>query len=118
LTYQGNASKAKRGEQTRLKPSSKALPTEEFKTDRWKAVDADVKFTGRRIIKNLNLPVTDLYAHVIMTDGVLAFEPLKFGVAGGTLASNIHLDGQRRAAQGPRVDAGAAPEAEGSFFPT
>jgi uncharacterized protein involved in outer membrane biogenesis len=87
-----NASKAKRGEQTR-QPSSKALPTEEFKTDRWKAVDADVKFTGRRIIKNPNLPVTDLYAHVIMTDGVLAFEPLKFGVAGGTLASNIHLDG-------------------------
>ncbi|MFM0388814.1 AsmA family protein [Paraburkholderia dipogonis] len=87
-----NASKAKRGEPSR-QPSNKALPTEEFKTDRWSAVDADVKFTGRRIIKNPNLPVTDLYAHVVMMDGVLTFEPLKFGVAGGTLASNIHLDG-------------------------
>ncbi|WP_207002267.1 AsmA family protein [Trinickia mobilis] len=87
-----NASKAKRGEGTR-QPSSKALPVEQFKTDRWKAIDADVKFTGRRIIKDPALPITDLYTHVIMTDGVLTLEPLKFGVAGGTLASNIHLDG-------------------------
>jgi uncharacterized protein involved in outer membrane biogenesis len=28
-----------------------------------------------------------------MKDGVLSLEPLKFGVAGGSLASNIHLDG-------------------------
>ena len=87
-----NASKAKRGEENR-QPSSKALPTEEFKTDRWKAIDTDVKFTGRRLIKDPDLPITDLYTHVIMKDGVLSLEPLKFGVAGGTLASNINLDG-------------------------
>ncbi len=87
-----NASKARRGEKKR-QPSSKALPTEEFKTDRWKAIDADVKFTGRRIIKDPALPITDLYTHLVMTDGVLSLEPLKFGVAGGSLASNIHLDG-------------------------
>ncbi|MGF7001181.1 AsmA family protein [Paraburkholderia sp. GAS32] len=87
-----NASKAKRGEETR-QPANRALPVEEFRTDRWKALDADVKFTGRRIIKDPALPITDLYTHVILTDGVLTFEPLKFGVAGGTLASNIHLDG-------------------------
>ncbi|WP_454871725.1 AsmA family protein [Paraburkholderia xenovorans] len=87
-----NASKAKRGDAT-VQPSNKALPVEEFRTDRWKAIDADVKFTGRRIIKNVNLPITDLYTHIVMTDGVLSLEPLKFGVAGGTLASDIHLDG-------------------------
>jgi uncharacterized protein involved in outer membrane biogenesis len=87
-----NASKAKRGETSR-QPSGKALPTEEFKTDRWKAIDADVKFTGRRIIKDPAVPITDLYTHVVMTDGVLSLEPLKFGVAGGSLASDIHLDG-------------------------
>jgi len=87
-----NASKAKRGDTAR-QPSDKALPTEEFKTDRWKAIDANVKFTGRRIIKDPALPITDLYTHVVMTNGVLSFEPLKFGVAGGSLASNIHLDG-------------------------
>ncbi|MGF6771373.1 uncharacterized protein involved in outer membrane biogenesis [Paraburkholderia sp. GAS199] len=87
-----NASKAKRGDAT-AQPSNKVLPVEEFRTDRWKAIDADVKFTGRRIVKDTNLPITDLYTHVVMTDGVLSLEPLKFGVAGGSLASNIHLDG-------------------------
>jgi AsmA family protein len=87
-----NASKAKRGDAT-AQPANKALPVEEFRTDRWKAIDADVKFTGRRIVKDTNLPITDLYTHVVMTDGVLSLEPLKFGVAGGSLSSNIHLDG-------------------------
>ncbi|WP_027798782.1 AsmA family protein [Paraburkholderia dilworthii] len=87
-----NASKAKRGDAAK-QPSNKVLPVEEFRTDRWKAIDADVKFTGRRIVKNADLPITDLYTHIVMTDGVLSLEPLKFGVAGGTLASDIHLDG-------------------------
>ncbi|QYD70634.1 AsmA family protein [Paraburkholderia edwinii] len=87
-----NASKAKRGDAAR-QPSNKVLPVEPFKTDRWKAIDANVKFTGRRIIKDPSLPITDLYTHVIMKDGVLTLEPLKFGVAGGSLASNINLDG-------------------------
>ncbi|MGF6609794.1 uncharacterized protein involved in outer membrane biogenesis [Paraburkholderia sp. WSM4175] len=87
-----NASKARRGDAA-AQPSNRALPVEEFRTDRWKAIDADVKFTGRRIIKNSNLPITDLYTHVVMTDGVLSLVPLKFGVAGGSLASDIHLDG-------------------------
>jgi uncharacterized protein involved in outer membrane biogenesis len=87
-----NASKAKRGDAT-AQPSGRVLPVEEFRTDRWKAIDADVKFTGRRIVKSSDLPITDLYTHVVMTDGVLSLEPLKFGVAGGSLASDIHLDG-------------------------
>ncbi|APR36080.1 AsmA family protein [Paraburkholderia sp. SOS3] len=87
-----NASKAKRGDTAR-QPSDKVLPVEPFKTDRWKAIDADVKFTGRRIVKDPSLPITDLYTHVVMKDGVLTLEPLKFGVAGGSLASNIDLDG-------------------------
>ncbi|MGF6656779.1 uncharacterized protein involved in outer membrane biogenesis [Paraburkholderia youngii] len=87
-----NASKAKRGGAA-AQPSNRALPVAEFRTDRWKAIDADVKFTGRRIIKNANLPITDLYTHVVMTDGVLSLVPLKFGVAGGSLASDIYLDG-------------------------
>ncbi|AXL53612.1 cell envelope biogenesis protein AsmA [Paraburkholderia caffeinilytica] len=87
-----NASKARRGDAT-AQPGNKALPVEEFRTDRWKAIDADVTFTGRRIVKEANLPITDLYTHVVMTGGVLSLEPLKFGVAGGSLESDIHLDG-------------------------
>ncbi|NIF80106.1 AsmA family protein [Paraburkholderia sp. Cy-641] len=87
-----NASKAKRGDAT-AQPGGRVLPVEEFRTDRWKAIDADVKFTGRRIVKSSKLPITDLYTHVVLSNGVLSLEPLKFGVAGGSLASDIHLDG-------------------------
>jgi hypothetical protein len=93
------ASKAKRGDAA-TQPPDRALPVEEFRTDRWNAIDADVKFTGRRIIKDPSLPITDLYTHVVMTDGVLSLQPLTFGVAGGTLASDIHLDGSARPLKG------------------
>ncbi|SAK94582.1 AsmA family protein [Caballeronia hypogeia] len=111
-----NASKAKRGDKEK-QPSSKALPTEEFKTDRWKAIDADVKFTGERIVKDPALPITNLYTHVVMNDGALSFEPLKFGVAGGSIASNIHLDGSAAPLKG-RVSAQARHLKLKELFPT
>ncbi|UOB54151.1 AsmA family protein [Burkholderia pyrrocinia] len=86
------ASKAKRGDTTR-QPPGRVLPVETFRTDRWRALDADVKFTGRKLIKSANLPITNLYTHIVMQDGVLSLEPLQFGVAGGTLATTAHLDG-------------------------
>ncbi|OXJ08132.1 AsmA family protein [Burkholderia sp. AU6039] len=87
-----NASKARRGAAV-AQPANKALPVETFRTDRWKKIDADVRFAGRRIVKTASLPITDLSTHLVMHDGVLTLNPLNFGVAGGTLASNIHLDG-------------------------
>jgi uncharacterized protein involved in outer membrane biogenesis len=86
------ASKVQRGD-TATQPADRLIPAEPFRTDRWNAIDADVKFTGRRIIKQGSLPIEDLYTHVTMTNGVLVFEPLQFGVAGGTLATRLSLDG-------------------------
>jgi hypothetical protein len=111
-----NASKAKRGAAPD-QPSARALPVEEFKTDRWKAIDANVKFTGRRIIKDPALPITDLYTHVVMKDGVLALEPLRFGVAGGTLDSNINLDGSTTPLKG-RIGSQARHLKLKQLFPT
>ncbi|WP_206952281.1 AsmA family protein [Trinickia acidisoli] len=87
-----NASKARRGE-TVKQPADRALPVEPFSTDRWKAIDADVTFASRRIVKDPALPITDLDTHVVLKDGVLTFVPLRFGVAGGTLSSDFYLDG-------------------------
>jgi uncharacterized protein involved in outer membrane biogenesis len=89
-----NADKARREESVK-QPTARALPVEPFHTDRWKAIDADVTFKGRRIVKDPALPITDLDTHVIMKDGVLTFKPLNFGVAGGTLASDFYLDGSK-----------------------
>ncbi|KUY54128.1 AsmA family protein [Burkholderia sp. RF2-non_BP3] len=93
------ASKAKRGDTTR-QPPDRVLPVATFRTERWSAIDADVKFTGRKLIKSPQLPITDLYTHILLQDGVLSLEPLQFGVAGGTLATNAHLDGSRTPLKG------------------
>ncbi|TAM50338.1 MAG: AsmA family protein [Paraburkholderia sp.] len=89
-----NANKARRGEAVK-QPPDRVIPVEPFHTDRWKAIDADVVFKGQRIVKGPSLPITDVDAHVVMKDGVLSFHPLRFGVAGGTLASDFDLDGAK-----------------------
>ncbi|MEX3629752.1 MAG: AsmA family protein [Burkholderia sp.] len=86
------SSKRARGDTTK-QPADRVLPVETFRTDRWKALDADVKFTGRKLIKDKDLPISDLYTHIVIQDGVLSLTPLRFGVAGGTLSTEARLDG-------------------------
>lgn len=87
-----NESKAARGVDT-VQPAGKALPVEKFRTERWKSIDADVRFAADRIVRKKELPITKLSTHLVMKDGVLTLNPLDFGLAGGTLRSNIRLDG-------------------------
>ncbi|HYD78859.1 MAG TPA: AsmA family protein [Paucimonas sp.] len=88
-----NASKIRRG-QAPVQPREKALPVEAFKTERWKSIDADVRFSGKRIVRKKELPIDNLVAHVRLQDGMLTLAPLNFGVAGGKLSSRITLDGR------------------------
>ena len=87
-----NADKKKRGVDT-VQPDSKALPVEKFHTEKWKVLDADVKFSADRIIKTANLPLSKLQTHLVMNNGVLTLNPLNFNFAGGTINSHIKLDG-------------------------
>jgi AsmA family protein len=87
-----NQEKAERGDSVK-QPNDKVIPVEPFKTDRWNAMDADVEFTGVKIVHGDRLPVDNLYTHLTMKNAVLGLDPLKFGVAGGTVGSNIHVDG-------------------------
>ncbi|HWV11094.1 MAG TPA: AsmA family protein, partial [Pseudomonas sp.] len=94
-----NAEKKERGASSR-QPAGRVLPVEEFQTDRWQAMDADVRFTGKRIVHSEALPISDLSTRLLLDAGVLSLDPLRFGVAGGTLDSLIHLDGSRTPLQG------------------
>ncbi|MBC7500512.1 MAG: AsmA family protein, partial [Herminiimonas sp.] len=89
------ASKAKR-DAVEATPSGKVLPAEPFKTERWSSIDADVKFTGQRIIRDKDLPIDNLSTNLRLQDGVLSLKPLNFGVAGGTFNSDITLDGRNK----------------------
>ncbi|MET0963479.1 MAG: AsmA family protein [Noviherbaspirillum sp.] len=91
----GGAERARRGAAV-AQPSARLLPVEEFNAAKWNEIDADVRFTGEKIIKDAALPITKLDTHLIMKDGVLNMAPLSFGVAGGTLTSVIRLDGRQK----------------------
>jgi uncharacterized protein involved in outer membrane biogenesis len=86
-------SKAKR-DAVSVQPPGKVLPVEPFKTERWTSIDADVKFTGSRIVRDKQLPIENLSTDLHLQDGVLSLKPLNFGIAGGNLISTIVLDGR------------------------
>jgi len=94
-----NAKQQARGGDSK-QPPDKVLPVEEFKTERWRDMDADVEFTGKRIVHSEKLPINDLFTHLVLTDGVLSLEPLRFGVAGGDLEAQIRLNGRTEPMEG------------------
>lgn len=81
-------------------PPDKALPAERIDTARWGAMDADVKFTGHKILRNKDLPLDNITAHLKLSDHVLSFTPLIFGIAGGTLSNTITLNGRGEQIEG------------------
>lgn len=86
-----NSSKAKRGEAA-VQPGQ-SLPVEPFKTERWASIDADIKFSAKKIIRNMELPINKLTTNLHLQDRVLSLLPLNFDLAGGNMSSNITLDG-------------------------
>lgn len=63
-------------------------------------MDADVRFKGRRIEHGGTLPISDLSTHVILERGDLRLQPLRLGLANGTIAGSIHLEGDKKPLQG------------------
>ncbi len=98
----GGAKTAEGGtEKVADKPASgKVLPTQEFRTERWRDMDADVHFAGKRIIHGSKLPLSDLYTHVVMDEGRLLMDPIRFGIAGGGIGGTVQLDGSQTPMQG------------------
>ncbi|MBE5646466.1 MFS transporter [Salmonella enterica subsp. enterica serovar Dublin] len=99
-----DAEQSKRSEQRKgeknVQPADKVLPYDRFETDKWDVMDADVRFKGRRIEHGGSLPISDLSTHIILKNADLRLQPLKFGLAGGSIVSNIHLEGDKKPMQG------------------
>ncbi len=91
--------KAKRGEAS-TQPADRVLPHDKFDTKNWRAMDADVKFSGKRIEHGSALPLSDLNTHLILNNGDLRLDPLRFALAGGTLNATIHLEGDKTPMRG------------------
>ena len=95
-----NAARQQRGGDATVQPADKLLPVSEFRTERWRTMDADVKFSAARIVYKEPLPVDSLSTHLQMQAGALALDPLTVGLAGGTAKGNLRLDGSKTPMQG------------------
>jgi len=91
--------KAARGDET-VQARGRVLPSEPFNVERWGATDADVRFTGKRVIRNEQQPISDVDTRIRMDGGVLTLDPLNFGMAGGTVAASLRIDSNARPAKG------------------
>lgn len=91
--------KAQRGDAA-SQPADRVLPHDKFDTKSWDVMDADVKFSGKRIEHSSKLPLSDLYTHLQLKKGDLLLDPLRFGMAGGSINSTIHLEGDRSPMRG------------------
>lgn len=58
-------------------------------------MDADVRFKGRRIEHGGTLPISDLATHIILERGDLRLQPVRFGLANGSIAGSVHLQGDK-----------------------
>jgi uncharacterized protein involved in outer membrane biogenesis len=95
---ESNADKAARDKKPN-QPAGKALPVEQFNTAKWDALDADVKFTGKKLVRTHDIPLENVETHIRMKNKVLTLTPLNFGMAGGAVTSNITLDGAKQPIQ-------------------
>ncbi|WP_422842944.1 AsmA family protein [Acidovorax sp. M2(2025)] len=75
-------------------PGGKVLPDSRFAAERWSAMDMDIVFKGRHIIRPESLPLENLSVHAVMENAQLRLAPLTFGVAEGQIESQVRIDGR------------------------
>lgn len=90
--------KKQRGDKTR-QPPDKVLPVAQFRSERWDKIDVQVRFSGKKIIREESIPIDDLDTSIRLDNGVLALTPLNFGVAGGKFTAELTIDGKREPAR-------------------
>jgi len=91
--------RAARGDDA-AQPAGRVLPAEPFAVERWKATDSDVHFTGKRVVRDEELPISAVDTRIRMNAGVLTLDPLRFGMAGGNVNASLRIDSNTTPAKG------------------
>ena len=78
-------------------PARRMLPAADLDTARLRAMDADVRYAAARISQ---FSLDRMTVHVKLRDGVLRLDPLNLGVAGGSVAGRLRIDGTNNPAVG------------------
>ncbi len=87
-----NASLA--AQQAREEASGRVIPDTPYDLGKLRAMDADVRLIAGRIDAP-GWPIEDMDAHLLLEDGVLRLDPLRFGVADGQISADIKMDASR-----------------------
>ncbi len=79
----------------RQEASGKLFPRDEFRLEKLRAMDANVRLRAARI-NTQRLPVDDMDAKLDLKAGMLTLNPLNFGVADGNIRSVIRMDAREK----------------------
>jgi uncharacterized protein involved in outer membrane biogenesis len=74
-------------------PNRRVLPVAKLDVPRLKAMDADVNYDAAQIVHARGIPLERMKVHVVMKGGVLQLDPLDVGIAGGSFAGGVRIDG-------------------------
>lgn len=74
--------------------SRKVLPQRSFSAAKWDTLDADITFEGQSVQDIGSLPLDRLRMRVTLNDRRLTLDPFSLGVAGGTVAGGLIINGQ------------------------
>jgi AsmA family protein len=83
---------ARPGEAKEKAKSGRVLPAEEIRPQTLRGLDAKVSLTAGSFRNRDMLPLDDLTATMVLNEGVMKVEPLRFGVAGGRLDLKVGVD--------------------------
>lgn len=85
------ASPAQKEAAKQLADAARVLPDRPYNLTKLRAMDAEVKLTAKRI-NAPDLPIESLATQIKLADGLLRLEPLRLGIAGGTIEGYLQLD--------------------------
>jgi uncharacterized protein involved in outer membrane biogenesis len=71
--------------------TGRVLPDAPLDLDEVRNVDASIAFRGEHVVTQ-TLPIDNVDMHMTLDSGLLSLKPLKVGVAGGQIDSNIVID--------------------------
>jgi uncharacterized protein involved in outer membrane biogenesis len=77
-----------------VEKSDRVLPDTPLNLDEVRNVDADITFKGEHVVAQ-SLPIDNVDMHMMLDNGLLSLKPLKVGVAGGQINSDIIIDARK-----------------------
>ncbi|QDH70449.1 AsmA family protein [Marilutibacter alkalisoli] len=115
LDADGSGDGGGRPEPDRRNSGNRVLPDTPYELDKLRAMDAQVRLRALRI-NAPRLPLDGMDARLKLEAGVLQLQPLDFGVAGGHVRADIHMDARQDTIR-TRVDGEVRSLDLGKLFP-